>query len=562
MRDLRDNKYFNKILNFFMRLFRLEKSKERRLSFEFAFLTSFVIIIMVLFMGLYINAAMNSLNNKAQSQSETLNISLSATIISMISADIDNGNFSNIYTKLNHMLTNKVLAYLVIEDNDTKRIAYSTLPYKYIYITNGVFKTLGTVDPEIQKVKPIKCIRKNYNIYVGFYTDDTFKSYYNVLIRQLAALIFAFILMGLLLSYFLSKKVTSPLTSLIQATSEFKSGDLSNRVEETSYKELNELVSSYNSMADALQGLYSSLEHKVQDRTQQLEEAYKELQNTQAMMVHSEKMKSLGELVAGIMHEINNPINFIYGNLSHLHNYSSDLIQVIDDYSKYENDLAPEHKAEIDKYKKEIDYEFLKTDLPDLIRSCKEGTERTKNIILDLKNFSRLEEIALTDVDLPKEIDTTLNILHNNFKNKIEVHKEYQENLPKIEAFGGQLNQVFMNILDNACYAIKDKGDVWIRIRTLDKNVIIEFEDNGSGMDEVTASKIFNPFFTTKPVGQGTGMGMAISYKVLKNHDGKIDVESVLDKGTRFTITLPINHVRKNNNQDIDNSDSEIEVIV
>ena len=178
--------------------------------------------------------------------------------------------------------------------------------------------------------------------------------------------------------------------------------------------------------------------------------------------------------------------------------------------------------------------------MPELIRSCQEGTERTKNIILDLKNFSRLEEAVINNVDLPKEIDTTLNILHNKFKNKITVHKEYQENMPHVEAYGGQLNQVFMNILDNAAFAIQEKGDVWIRLKSDGKNAIIEFEDNGCGMSEETRKKVFDPFFTTKEVGQGTGLGMAISYKVIKNHKGNIDLVSQEGKGSKFTITLPL----------------------
>ena len=157
-----------------------------------------------------------------------------------------------------------------------------------------------------------------------------------------------------------------------------------------------------------------------------------------------------------------------------------------------------------------------------------------------MKNFSRLEEAVINSVDLPKEIDTTLNILHNKFKNKITVHKEYAENLPNIEGYGGQLNQVFMNILDNAAFAIKEKGDVWIRITNEGDHIKLEFEDNGCGMDEKIANKVFDPFFTTKPVGQGTGLGMAISYKVIKNHKGDISISSKEGKGTKFTITLPI----------------------
>ncbi|MBQ2645549.1 HAMP domain-containing histidine kinase, partial [bacterium] len=290
------------------------------------------------------------------------------------------------------------------------------------------------------------------------------------------------------------------------------------------------------------QNLYSSLGHQINERTKQLNESLKELRSTQAMMVHSEKMKSLGELVAGIMHEINNPINFIYGNMTHLKNYSSDLIMLIDKFADYKNDLTEEHKQEFEKLLQETDYEFLKDDLPSLIKSCHEGTERTKNIILNLKDFSRMEETAITNVDLPKEIDSTLNILNNKFKNKITVHKDYHEDVPRIEAYGGQLNQVFMNILDNAAFAVSDKehGDVWITIRKDSKNAYIEIEDNGKGMSEETMAKVFNPFFTTKPVGQGTGLGLSISYKVVQNHNGSIDVKSEVGKGTKFTIKLPL----------------------
>ena len=153
-----------------------------------------------------------------------------------------------------------------------------------------------------------------------------------------------------------------------------------------------------------------------------------------------------------------------------------------------------------------------------------------------------MEELSVTDIDIPHEIDTVLNILHNKIKNKATIHKEYMENIPRIEAFGGQLNQVFMNILDNASGAIKETGDIWIRINSdkSKKNLIIEIEDNGVGMDEETQRKVFNPFFTTKPVGQGTGLGMSISYKIIKNHQGDIKVESKKGQGSKFIIRLPM----------------------
>ncbi len=392
-----------------------------------------------------------------------------------------------------------------------------------------------------------------YNIYLIVSSDIVSQDNNKYLdnITQFVKIFFSMVLLiSIIIAFMLAKSISKPLSTMEETISRIAKGDLSGRLEYTKYYEINQLVQSYNMMVNALQRLYSTLEAQVQDRTKELKNAYAELQNTQAMMVHSEKMKSLGELVAGIMHEINNPINFIYGNMTHLSNYSNDLIQIIEEYAKYDGSLKPEEKEDIDKLKQDIDYEFLKSDMPDLIKSCKEGADRAKNIIQDLKSFSRMEEVAITDVDIPHEIDMTLNILHNKIKNKAEVHKEYMENVPSIEAFGGQLNQVFMNIFDNAIGAIKERGDIWIRINTdkEHKNLIIEIEDNGIGMDEETTRKVFNPFFTTKPVGQGTGLGLSITYKIIKNHQGNIDVESQEGMGTKFIITLPINIDRENLN--------------
>jgi len=281
----------------------------------------------------------------------------------------------------------------------------------------------------------------------------------------------------------------------------------------------------------------------MEELIKQLEVANKELKSSQVMVVHSEKMRSLGQLVAGITHEINNPINFVYGNLIHLKNYSNALLELIEAYQISEAGLSEDKKLELAKLKDKIELDFIKEDLPMLIKSCQDGTERTKNIILDLKNFSRLDEMVVNNVDLEKEIETILNILQNKIKHKIEIVKEYEAGIQTIEGYGGQLNQVFMNILDNACYAIKDSGKIFIRLvtdKSVDKGVIIEFEDTGTGMTSEQLAKIFEPFYTTKPVGEGSGLGMSISYKVIQNHNGKISVDSVVGKGTIFKIQLPI----------------------
>ena len=357
---------------------------------------------------------------------------------------------------------------------------------------------------------------------------------------SLQRLVLAFLIFGLISAYYMTKVILNPLLDLVRGSKELSEGNFGYRFKQTNYSEINKLTDTYNQMAESLQNLYTDLENKVKERTIELENMNTELKNTQVMMIHSEKMRSLGQLVAGITHEINNPINFIHGNMVHLKNYSTALIDIINLYESYEEELADEKRQELKKMKTTIELDFIREDLPLLIKSCHEGTERTKNIINDLKNFSRLDEMVVNNVDLPKEIDTTLNILHNKIKGKIEVVKDYAPNLPTIEGYGGQLNQVFMNILDNACYAIQENGTIYIRLQKEGKDVIIEFEDTGCGMQKEQLEKIFEPFYTTKPVGSGTGLGMSISYKVIQQHHGLIFVDSVVGKGTKFRIQLPI----------------------
>ena len=370
------------------------------------------------------------------------------------------------------------------------------------------------------------------------YYSDTMSNLLDILPQAFLILIIA----GIIASIFLSDIISKPLERISKAAKQITEGNFNVRIEKSNFSEINDLIYSYNEMSFQLNELYSSLELKVQERTIALEEANYKLKETQAMMVHSEKMRSLGELVAGIAHEINNPVNFIHGNIMILQNYADDLLKLIDLYQENSDVLSPDAKAKIESLRKEIDLDFLRGDIKDLIKSCVEGTQRTKNIVLDLKNFSRMEEMVLTQFDIPKEIDTTLNILNNKYKNRITVVKNYSPDVPKIEAYGGQLNQVFMNILDNAQDAMGESGTLTINTFKEGENVKIEFIDTGKGIPPENLKKVFDPFFTTKPVGKGTGLGMSISYRVIKDHKGRIDVESEVGKGTKFTVILPIAH--------------------
>ncbi|MEL7242215.1 MAG: AAA family ATPase [Cyanobacteria bacterium J06573_2] len=292
--------------------------------------------------------------------------------------------------------------------------------------------------------------------------------------------------------------------------------------------------------------LYHTLEQKVEQRTQEVRQTLKELQQTQAQLVQNEKMSSLGQLVAGIAHEINNPISFIYGNLTPASQYTLDLIELIDLYQNLYPQSLPEIKSKIE----DIELDYLIEDLPKLMESMKTGAERIRKIVVSLRNFSRLDEADLKPVDIHAGIDSTLLILQqklnsNHKYSEIEVIKNYSK-LPELNCYASELNQVFLNIISNAIYALREKQSnqpkITISTSVKDsKNILISIKDNGIGIKESVLNQIFNPFFTTKPVGSGTGLGLSTSYSiVVEKHRGNLSCVSAPGEGTEFLIELPI----------------------
>lgn len=351
--------------------------------------------------------------------------------------------------------------------------------------------------------------------------------------------------------------IVDPIGQLTKTIREITTGDLNKRALVTANDEIGLLAQAFNDMTIELRTSYEGLEEKIRQRTSELNKTIGELEKAQAdikqaelQLLQSEKLASIGQLAAGVAHEINNPVGFISNNMEILQQYIQSYTKILAmmDSLKKEIEAGDIEKTkvtlnEIKKFEKEVDLEYIRKDVNGLMEQTRRGLERINKIVTDLRTFAREDRGETAElVKIEEIIDSILSIVHSEVKYKADLTKEYGET-PLIKCNVQRIGQVFINLLVNAAQAIEQRGTITIKTYTENNHVCIDVTDTGKGIAEENIKKIFDPFFTTKPVGQGTGLGLSVSYEIIKKHKGEIKVQSEVGKGSTFTVMIPINHL-------------------
>lgn len=366
-----------------------------------------------------------------------------------------------------------------------------------------------------------------------------------------------------LIGLFTARGIINPILNLNSATKRFAEGHWDQKLPTERTDELGDLARSFNTMGDqvkksfrALENVNATLEEKVKERTKDLAKALEELKASQAQLVQSEKMASLGQMVAGVAHEINTPLGYVRSNVEMTRDLFSEVENLTIVYDRLIAMLLTEGTSEDDlneqlaavtemgqNFRDDDTFNETKALYDDIIH----GLDQISELVLNLKDFSRVDSVRVQNVNLNECIDSVLVIGHNVVGGKVAVFKQYADVLPSVECSPSHINQVLLNILTNAAQAIDNptQGKIVITTRADEKQVYVDIEDNGKGIPEDVRAKIFDPFFTTKPIGEGTGLGLSISYQIIEQHHGRIDVASTVGKGTKFTITLPRQSTKK-----------------
>lgn len=459
--------------------------------------------------------------------------------------DIDGNRWA--FEAIQDVEDEQVDAPTVVMDSTSQRAAVAQVVER-----TGAFGTSHMLDVALPVVyqSPNEPTRTIGSVRLGLSLDSIYDEIRIVQMR-LAYLWGIALVLGFLSSSVMAKRITRPIETVATGALRYASGDLDHRIEVKVRDEISSLAGNLNHMAvqigdnlSEIEDLNRNLEAKVIKRTKDLAQANRDLRDTlsqlkeaQAQLVQSEKMASLGQLVAGVAHEINNPLNFIYNGVDPLRQSISDIKELVATLD--EADLKDDDRDRVDDLKEEIDYEDTVEILDDLINTIEEGARRATVIVKDLRNFSRLDEADLKTADVHEGLEGTISLLRPKLSERIEIIQEFGE-IPRFEFSPAQLNQVFMNLLSNAEQAIEGSGSITVRSRVEDNHAVIEVADTGCGIPEEHRTRLFEPFFTTKDVGDGVGLGLSISFGIVEQHGGSIEIDSVEGKGSTFTVRIPI----------------------
>jgi signal transduction histidine kinase len=489
------------------------------------------------------------LNNNAQ-------IILSVPIYLSIMPDTVSG-----YLVLTHpwenivkQLSTPLQEFLVVKSNRIYHFNHARLIETSDQNPNDLLNTYWEMNGQKKihsnNVSLIKLLSDSINIYGIVNTEEALRPITDTL--KLIAMVTILLLIPIIfISVWSSNRFLKPMIELQQAAEEIaESGDLSIIIPIKTKDEIGRLASVLNKMTSKLENsfeennqsnrelqlLTETLEVRVKGRTLELTQTLDKLKNAQSQLVQSEKMSSLGQLVAGIAHELNNPISSVYVNTPMLKEYVADLISFVDFIMQ--NPTANEDT--LLEQLEQCDYSFLKEDIFELLNAQEDAAKRIKDIVLSLRTFSRLDEAESKKINLNQGIDNTINILRHEIKHRVVIHKDYQLT-QDVECFPGEINQVVLNVLANAVQAIEGEGNVWITTRSSENNKAqIIISDDGKGLPQSIIDKIFDPFFTTKAIGVGTGLGLSISYGIINKHHGHILAENISPHGAKFTIEIPL----------------------
>jgi two-component system NtrC family sensor kinase len=509
-------------------------------------LTVLTIVLMFSFFSLYYFPAqqekylLDSYNNEVQNLTNTISLGVKIAL--------KDENFEGVQTAMSFVKDDPRLSFVnlvatdTIWNNDSSRYTLKdsvlrtfpedTLKTNKSHLKNSIIKKRSAFTSDMMS-GAIELAVTTENIEMG-----------KKKIRETSLIVSSVVfIIGILIGFWLARNISIPVLALRDAANKVGEGDLTQRVINKSRDEIGELAIAFNRMVEDLAKAREELRKanlSLESTNEALQATVANLKAAQEQLVQAEKMASLGQLTAGIAHEINNPINFVTANIQPLKDDMADIIKFIDYYEEIIKKKGLENEfSEIEKNRQGANVELTKKEINNLLKGIEDGAKRTSEIVKGLRNFSRLDRNVFRKANMNECLESTLTLLHSSYKNRIEIIKQYGD-LPEIDCFPGQINQVFMNILSNAIQAISAEGKIFIQTWHDGSNVKISIKDTGAGMTDEVRKKIFDPFFTTKDVGKGTGLGLSISFGIIQKHNGEIEVFSKPGNGTEFVIRIPI----------------------